>query len=274
MSLLAHDHVQRESGNGDVVVFAHGILGSRNNWKSFARKFSALQAAGPERPGLGTLAVDLRNHGQSHGFDPPHTVDAAADDVTALCSHLGVRPRVVVGHSWGGKAMMQLALKNEDVGVVVVVDAPFGVRDFSEGNEEIDRVLAAVGSVPMPVASRKELVELLKARGLSEPLAQWMTTNLDDQLGWKFDLAAIPEMLSSFGSLDLWPAVEAHRPSLRVHVVRGGRSDRWSQAELEHLQSAEAGGVVDVHVIEKAAHWVHTDDPEALLSVLVASLPP
>jgi pimeloyl-ACP methyl ester carboxylesterase len=281
--MLAHDVVAgaaastEEGRSDDVVVFAHGILGSKSNWKSFARKL--VEAAPQQR----ALLVDLRNHGASHGFAPPHTVEAAASDVAALCRAQGLRPRVVVGHSWGGKAMLQLALADaapagQGVDVAVIVDAPPGRRAFSaaggvSGKEEIDRVLAAVAAVPLPVTSRKELVTFLKDQGLSEPIAQWMTTNLDAQMRWKFDLAAIPSMLSSFGALDLWPALWAHRPSLVVHTVRGGRSDRWSAAERANVEEAAAKGVIVDHVVDNAGHWVHTDDPQSLLAIVLAALP-
>lgn len=279
--MLAHDVVagplSDQQGNraDDVVVFAHGILGSRGNWKGFARRF--IERAPREK----ALLVDLRNHGQSHGLPPPHTVEAAADDVAALCRHLGLRPRLVVGHSWGGKAMLDLALRaptepglaGQTVDVAVIVDSPPGPRVFGASREEIDRVIEAVSSVPLPVTSRRDLVTLLRERGLSEPIAQWMTTNLDESMRWKFDLAAIPPMLTSFGALDLWPRLRAHRPGLDVHLVRGGRSDRWSAAELQQVQSAAAAGVVVDHVIENAGHWVHSDDPESLLQIVLASLP-
>ncbi len=283
---MAHDLVLGSSGR-EVVVFAHGILGSRTNWKSFAR--TALRSSG-----LGTLTVDLRNHGQSHGFAPPHSVQAAADDVGRLCAHLDLRPRLLVGHSWGGKAMAQLALDNVDVNAALIVDAPFGIRVFGQalgsavpialgprargegtgGDGSIEGVIDVVSSVAMPVRSRKELVEILLSRGLSLPLAQWMTTNLDEQLNWKFDLAAIGPMLLSFGALDLWPAMLAHRPGLAIHLARGGRSDRWTVNETARVVAAAAAGVVVDHVLEGAGHWVHTDDPEGLLAVLMASLAP
>lgn len=270
--LLAHDVVAgAASSSNDVVVFAHGILGSRGNWRGFARR---LVDASPEST---ALVVDLRNHGESHGFSEPHTVEAAAKDIAALCQHLGKRPRVVVGHSWGGKAALQLALTDKSVDVVVAVDCPPGGRRFSGGErsspEEIDRVLAAVTSVPMPVASRRDLVALLKDRGLSDPIAQWMTTNLDAEMRWKFNLAAIPSMLASFGKLDLWPALWAKREGLGVHLVRGGRSDRWSSEELARADEALAGHVVVNHIIEHAGHWVHTDDPQRLLAVVLSSMP-
>ena len=265
--LLAHDVVAgAASSSSDVVVFAHGILGSRGNWRGFARR---LVDTSPESK---ALVVDLRNHGESHGFAEPHTVEAAAKDIAALCQHLGVRPRVVV-HSWGGKAALQLALTDKSVEVVVAVDCPPGRRFGGGGTEEIDRVLAAVTSVPMPVGSRRDLVALLKERGLSDPIAQWMTTNLDTEMRWKFNLATIPSMLASFGKLDLWPALWAKRDGLSVHLVRGGRSDRWSAEELARADEALADRVVVNHIIEHAGHWVHTDDPQRLLAVVLSSLP-
>lgn len=276
-SLLAHDVVAGSQARGDVVVFAHGILGSRNNWRSFAARVVAAC------PTWTALLVDLRNHGQSRGQPAPHTVAAAADDVLALTRHLGVRPRIVVGHSWGGKAMLQLGLRpaheTGGVDVVVSVDSPPGTRTFGEQREEIDRVVAAVRAVSLPVASRKALVEQLREAGLAEPIAQWMTTNLEPDpaapeggLRWKFQLDAIPAMLADFGALDLWPALVAHAATGEppdVVLVRGGRSDRWSEDERARLVRAVADGVVVDHVLPSAGHWVHTDDPEGLLGVVV-----
>jgi pimeloyl-ACP methyl ester carboxylesterase len=278
--LLAYDVVAGPVASGDVVVFAHGILGSRNNWRSFANRVVAAA------PAWTALLVDLRNHGQSRGQSPPHSVDAAADDVVALCRHLGLRPRAVVGHSWGGKAMLALALRpparTGGVDLAVIVDSPPGTRTFGEQREEIDRVVAAIGRVPLPVPSRRVLVEQLRAAGLTEPVAQWMTTNLepdplstDGGLRWKFQLAAIPSMLADFGALDLWPALRAHAATgdlPDVVFVRGGRSDRWSTEEVERLKAAVDDGVVVDHVLPAAGHWVHTDDPDGLLSIVVPLL--
>jgi pimeloyl-ACP methyl ester carboxylesterase len=58
-----------------------------------------------------------------------------------------------------------------------------------------------------------------------------------------------------------------------VHLVCGGRSDRWSPAERGHVDEAVAARVVVDHVVDHAGHWVHTDDPQGLLSIMLASLP-
>jgi pimeloyl-ACP methyl ester carboxylesterase len=239
--MLSHEII----GDGDdVAVFAHGILGSKNNWKSFAKKT-------PWK----CVLVDLRGHGESHGFAPPHTVEACVDDLEAL----NIAPTILVGHSFGGKVMTAWAARRQ-VRDLWVIDAPFGKRTFA--GEEIGRVIEAVRSVSVPIASRKDLVETLRARGLSEPIAQWMTTNVRPDGGWKFDLDVVTPLLASFATLDAWTLLD--RISAKIHVVRGGRSDRWSDEELARLTTSN----VDEHVILNAGHWVHTDAPDDLLRIM------
>ncbi len=282
--LLAHDVVAGSTAGDDVVVFAHGILGSRNNWRSFARRVVQ------ECPSYRALLVDLRNHGQSHGYAPPHTVAAAGDDILALTNHLGLRPRAVVGHSWGGKVMLDLATRlatrgttpGPGLALAVIVDAPPGIRTFGAQREEIDRVIAAIRAVPLPVSSRRALVDFLCAQGLSHAITQWMTTNLEPdphatqgELRWKFNLDAIPEMLADFGARDLWPSLWSCARSTtppRIVFVRGGLSDRWSPEEQQRLTTAVQAGIVADHVLPQAGHWVHTDDPEGLLALVVPLL--
>jgi esterase len=269
--ILAHE-TENPTGRWPVV-FVHGILGSRTNWKGFARRLV-------ERlPQVQAILLDLPAHGDSHPAHGPHTVEAAAAAVRQTLSALGVEAAVLVGHSWGGKVVLALALSGEMPGVraAVIVDAPPGERRFGEQREQLELVLDAVAAVPMPVARREDMVAVLRARGLSERLALWMTTNLkpDGQGGlvWKFDLAAIPPMLQSFGALDLWDAVTAHGrtgapPAL--HLVRGGESDRFSAEDTSRLVRATALGHLVEHVIPGAGHWVHTDEPALLLDVVAA----
>ena len=87
-------------------------------------------------------------------------------------------------------------------------------------------------------------------------------------LRWRFEVPAVRRMLADFGALDLWPALLAHRAPPQVHMVRGGRSDRWRAEELQRLAQAVAAGVVVDTVLERAGHWVHTDDPEGLLAIV------
>ena len=274
--VLAHDVVSGALAAGDVVaVFAHGILGSRSNWKSFVRRFV-------ERvPTATAIMVDLRHHGESHGFAEPDTVSAAADDIEALCAQLKLPPTVLVGHSWGGKAVLDLGLRaGSTVKDVVVVDSPPGLRSFGQTavRGEIERVIEALESLPPGIArDRKHLIEQLVERGLSTGIAAWMTTNLQPLseptaagLGFtfKFSLPAVRRMLRDYGRTDFWPQIAAHHGPPKLHMVRGAKSDRWTADEQQRLHDAVAAGTLTDHVLQ-TGHWVHTEDPEGLLQIVV-----
>jgi len=54
--------------------------------------------------------VDLRNHGASASLDifqPPHDIQAAAQDLIHLCEKTSSWPSFVAGHSLGGKVALE-----------------------------------------------------------------------------------------------------------------------------------------------------------------------
>ncbi|MFW6331186.1 MAG: alpha/beta fold hydrolase, partial [Gemmatimonadota bacterium] len=79
---------------GQWLAVLHGIYGAGRNWASVAR---ALVGA---RPGWGAVLVDLREHGESVGFEPPHTLESTAADLDGLEAG---PVEAVLGHSFGGK---------------------------------------------------------------------------------------------------------------------------------------------------------------------------
>src|SRR5688572_17676276 len=94
--LLSHTRV---TGAGAAperwLLMLHGIYGSGRNWGTIARRL--VEA----RPEWGVLLVDLRNHGGSQGFPPPHTLQASAADVDRLVEALDFHGAAVLGHSFG-----------------------------------------------------------------------------------------------------------------------------------------------------------------------------
>ena len=268
--LLAYD---LEGHGPHLVALVHGILGSGRNLRSLARRLT-------ERlPGWRAMTLDLRNHGASPGAPPPHTVEACARDLALVFETVGV-PDVVLGHSFGAKVALAWAGGAARAPRQVwLLDAPIGASDHaSDADEggEVTAVIAAVASVPMPVASRAALVEALRESGLAEPVARWMTTNLRPEgpgLVWRFDLAAIPAMLVSFAATDLWPVLAPlARRGCQVVVVRAGRGGRFSDDERARLAEAATRGLLTELVIPHVGHWLHTEDPEALLALLVPRL--
>ena len=90
-----------------TAVLIHGILGSRRNMQSFAKRLVE------GFPAWQVVLVDLRCHGDSAPLftTGPHGVDTAAGDVLRLLSALKLFPEILIGHSFGGKVVMSMVRK-------------------------------------------------------------------------------------------------------------------------------------------------------------------
>nr|XP_014427363.1 protein ABHD11 isoform X4 [Pelodiscus sinensis] len=85
------------------LVFLHGLLGSKGNFRAIARALV-------QRSGRKVLTVDARNHGESP-HSPVMSYEAMSLDVQRLLRQLHLPKCVLVGHSMGGKTAMTLALQ-------------------------------------------------------------------------------------------------------------------------------------------------------------------
>ena len=257
-------------GSGPRTLFLlHGIFGHRGGWRTFAR---ALAAA---LPGWTIVAVDHRHHGDSRGAPPPDTVDACADDLAALAAHLGVRPLVTVGHSFGGKVVLRHAARHPDgLAHVCVLDAPPGAGPRGGEDNDMRRVVGALAALTLPRAYREDVTRELREAGLSSMLAVWMGTNLVRGEGgyrWRFDFDGCRRLLDDYFDVDAWPVLEAPRLAPTIDVIRADRSDRWLPADLARFAHIQAP--TRLLVLPDAGHWLHADNPRGLLELVVGGIP-
>lgn len=251
--------------DGRLAVVAHGILGSGRNWRSVARRLAEAL------PGWRFALVDLRNHGQSPGGAPPHTVAACAADLAELAHDLG-SPEVALGHSFGGKVVLAWLQAGAPLRQTWVIDSPPGPRPADPDVIGSLAVIAAVRAVPVPSPDRDRVRAALRAAGVSEPLVQWLLTSLrqePDGWRWVWDLDGVDAMIRDYLALDLWPWLRSW-DGAPVELVRAGRSDGWSAEELARLHALPAHGAVRSHLLAEAGHWVHVDAPDALHALLTA----
>lgn len=277
VGMLAHERVTSDEPPERWMLFLHGILGRRANWRSFARSYVA------RRPGWGAVLVDLREHGDSLGMPGPHTVEAAGEDLVEVAASVvaahGGRIAGVLGHSFGGKVAIvgasRLRAEGESVDELWIIDAPVGPR-VQPRDLTTERVFATLAGLPPTFESRSEFIDAVIAAGVARSVAQWLATNLvagDDGGGWRFALALehLVALLEDFKRVDLWPLVDAQSEAgARVGVVLGGRSEAVFGEELEQVNRRAKVGLIEVHTVANAGHWVHVDNPAGLLEVLVA----
>ncbi|XP_044511449.1 protein ABHD11 [Mangifera indica] len=270
-----------------TAILLHGILGSRKNWGTFARRLA--QAF----PTWQFLLVDLRCHGDSASMKKrqPHTVASTALDVLKLVGKLRITPRVLVGHSFGGKVALSIVEQAakplaRPVRVWVLDATPGKVRAGGDGEDHPSVLISYLSKLPKEVSSKREVVNALLGEGFSKDVAQWVVTNLrstsplgspSSSFSWVFDLEGIAEMYQSYEETNLWKFVENLPQGVHVNFLKAERSlHRWALGDLQRIHAAEelaadGGGGVEMHVLEDAGHWVHADNPDGLFRILSSS---
>ncbi|KAL8140980.1 hypothetical protein V2J09_007001 [Rumex salicifolius] len=294
---LAFEEIKTSNDNPNcsTALVLHGLLGSGRNWRSFSRNLTShLSSNSSSSKDWRMVLVDLRNHGQSaefEGFDPPHDMENAAKDLANLVHSQGwAWPSVVIGHSMGGKVAMQFAQSCAvgDYGDSVVLpkqlwilDSVPGLVNSEDSNGEVEEVLQTLQSLPRSIPSRKWLVENLLSLGFSQSLAQWIASNLKksgEKETWAFNLDGAIQMFNSYRETDYWPLLERPPKGTEISIVRAENSDRWDSGVIQRLESLsrrprdESKGKLSVHVLPKAGHWVHVDNPKGLLDMMAPKI--
>jgi esterase len=219
------------------------------------------------------VVVDVRHHDRSRPAPGPATIENAARDMLRLEAELGRRFDAVCGHSFGGKLALQLAAiaPQESRRVWVLDSSP---SRFSGGEPPtVVELLDALAAIPMPARTRDDVVSSLAGQGWPAEVIGWISTELgrgsDGLLRWRFDIEPIRHLLEDYGRLDLWPFLE--QADAVVDFVLGGLSDAVSSADRARLGGLESCGKARVHVLERAGHWPHVDDPTGLLRLMTDS---
>jgi esterase len=268
---LNHDIVTGDGTPDRWIYVLHGIYGAGRNWASVMRR--VVRA----RPEWGAVLVDLRQHGGSQGFDPPHTVQAAAGDLVALAGQAGLAPSAILGHSFGGKVALLFSgldgAPSRALRQVWVVDSTPEAR--APGGSAWT-MLNLVRSMPDRFRTREDLVSGLESHGVQRGVAQWMATNLeatDAGFRWRFDLDSLEALLLSFFETDAWAAVESPRDGLEVHLVKADDSSVLAGDALARAEAAVSSGRgIYLHRVA-GGHWVNAENPDAIEQLLARLLP-
>ncbi len=233
-------------------MIIHGLFGFSDNWQTIAKALSENHLV---------ITPDMRNHGRSPHVDT-HSYPEMADDLKVFMEERWMFSAAFVGHSMGGKVAMQMALDHPDmVERLVVVDMEPGVSISNH-----DAIFDALFGLDLDkVASRKEaetyLQEHISDIGTLQFLLKNITRNTDGTYSWKMNLPTLHRHYADI--LAPVKGIPYEKPAL---FIRGGNSD--------YIRDEEWPGVLQLfpnarlHTIEGAGHWVHADQPEALLTVI------
>jgi lipase len=154
--MLLHVH---EWGNPEArpLVCLHGVTAHARRFRKLAEERLAAR--------FRVLAPDLRGHGRS-GWEPPWTFATLVDDVVETVDAAGVDGAVWLGHSLGGRLVLELAARTpERIERAVLLDPAIQVlahvgldfaerqlaeRTFGSAEEAVQTRLATDPATPRP----------------------------------------------------------------------------------------------------------------------------
>ncbi|MGJ3699630.1 alpha/beta fold hydrolase [Variovorax sp. AFSI2.2] len=238
-------------GSGPAVVILHGLFGAGRNWKQVAEALAADHRV---------YLPDARNHGASPWAESMSYVEMAGD-VLALIEREQLQRPFVIGHSMGGKTAMALALSHpEAIGGIAVIDiAPESYAD------QFSSYVSAMRSLEVASAtSRREIQQALADSLGADAPVDFLMQNLrrqNDRFDWRLNLLATGLCMRELCSFpDALREARYDGPALFVHGAESGYVRPSSLAGIRAL-FPHAG----TERIADAGHWVHADQPAALL---------
>lgn len=271
--MLAHTLISAPDAKPTRAMwFLHGILGTRTNLRSLARRFVAA------RPDVAAVLVDLRRHGDSLSPEGSDDLDGCALDLVQLAHALPVPVRGVVGHSFGGKvALTWLDRPDVEADEAWILDSMIGPRPESapraQAEEVVDFLEATIRDFPDGFEKREDFAARVLAAGFSGEIADWLSMNLrasgDGRRRFSLAIPAIRALLASYMARDCWPVLE--RTKAETHLVIAGRAGTFRPDDRAHaFVVSERNPHVHIHLFEDAGHWVHIDATDTLLGLMTA----
>lgn len=255
------------TGQGRLVVLAHGIGDSRHSYRFLA---PALAAAGYR-----VANVDIRGCGDSSlGWDGYSRTDIAGD-LVALVRHLG-GPAVIIGQSISGGAATIATATAPDVIAGVIELAPFTrVQSFDLGGlVRVKRFRTGYTQLAQVIV-RGSLANWKKYLDVAYPAKP---------ADWDFELARIEAKLSEPGRMKALQAMCKGSPSdasaqlpnvtCPVLVIEGSLDPDWAdpRAEGEKIIADLPRGLGELAVIEGAGHYPHAQTPDQVLALALPFL--
>jgi lipase len=221
------------------LVCLHGVTAHGRRFRRLAEERLAAD--------FHVVSPDLRGHGNSD-WDPPWTIATHAHDVLETLDAAGIRRASWIGHSFGGRLVLELAaLAPERMERIALLDPaiqllPHVGYDRAEGERDDN----TVGSPEEAIAARLETGAPTPREHLEEEMAEHLVRQPDGRYRFRYCQSAV---VSMYGELCTPPPPpETIRfPTLLLYadqfgLVRDEQVDAYRAALGELLQVVTVPG--------------------------------
>lgn len=242
-----------DADNKPTLIMMHGLFGSLENLSGIGRLLTEK---------FRVLSLDMRNHGRSPHSDQMN-LGALAADINAFFTQHNIESAHLLGHSLGGKAMMEFALthSNKAESLVVADIAPVGydVRRH-------DAIFDALRAVDLQsVTGRSDVDKQVKEAIPELAVRSFVLKNLaKHEQGHYIWRANIDALYQQYDHL-----IAANRDSVfdgKVLFIKGGASDYIQQAHQEAVLQRFPNA--QLKIMSDAGHWLHAENPELFTNLV------
>ena len=272
-------------GEGELLLLIPGLGGTAHLWDGIAPHFSDRYRV---------VALTPREHGASEKPGPPYSIEAFAADFEAAISHFSDGPAIVVGHSFAGAPMIELARRSPSrVAGLVFVDALY---DFSATPQPPPILPGFTPATTFPTLADAERYYLDFAPNLvPELLGPYVRSQVIEdgtgQLTWVMSQSTDEQLrgvhaayaIGDLGGIAI-PALAiraeqaaAIEASLRARgfppdsIAAGRRwaeewDDVWKSTAVDQLRDAIPGA--QAVVIDSVSHMVPIERPDLIVQIL------
>ncbi len=243
---ILHSKIYGQDQPGMPLLVFHGLFGMLDNWGSFGKEMGEF---------FPVHLIDLRNHGKSF-HSPEMSHDDLAHDILHYMEFHGLSKVNLLGHSLGGKAVMQFAIKYPiKLEKLVVVDiSPKAYPPHHQG------IIKALESVNFnEIKSRGDVEEILSEYIPEKSIIYFLAKSLywteSKKLAWRFNLKTLADKYTEFVS----NAIKFGVFTGETLFISGAKSNYiLPQDEFQIKQQFPNSSVVS---IKNAGHWVQAENP-------------
>lgn len=240
-------------GQGRPLIILPGLLGSLDNWQTVARALS---------DEFMIITIDNRNHGRSP-HDEAFNYDVMVNDLKEFMESHYIHQAHLLGHSMGGKIVMEFALQHEAM-VEKLIVADIAPIVYTAHHED---VFTALNAVPLKdIESRQQaesiLAQYVKENDVVQFLMKALYRREDNSFDWRFNLKAIManyENILSFRE----DGDPFEGPAL---FIRGGRSRYVQEKDMPVI--SRLFPQFRLETLTDAGHWLHAEKPKEFIDAV------
>ena len=246
----------KKVGEGSkVVLILHGLFGSLDNWMTHAKLLSEQDFT--------VYLIDQRNHGRSP-HDSIFDYESMAADLNEFINDHAISNPYLVGHSMGGKTVMQFAVSyTTTIKKLIVVDiAP---KTYPPHHETIIEAFRSVdiNGITKRSEAQEAMSEIISDVGVMQFLLKNLDRKKEGGFQWKVNLDVVIDNIENVGqTFD-----SSLSNTVETLFIRGGKSNYILDEDRSLLKKFFPNS--NLLTIKDAGHWVHAEQFEKFTKVLI-----